>query len=141
MEVSLVSTGKAGFGGLVRYQDGSLIHGLYGSVGSSTIIHVEILALFHGIKLWWEAGYQQHVICYSDSMEVIRLSGMNWWSRMPTRRSASRCASQRSQSGLLRLGKFVKSDTCKAMAVQLVLIGGVVANDCTASRAAMNWLC
>ena len=62
----------SGFGGVLRRSDGSWLYGFAGNVGISTIIHVDLLALYHGLKAAWERGYME-VICYSDSTLVAKL--------------------------------------------------------------------
>jgi ribonuclease HI len=41
-------------------------------VGISTILHVELLAIYHGLKVAWDQGYR-NIICYSDSTLSIQL--------------------------------------------------------------------
>ncbi|RHN46489.1 putative ribonuclease H-like domain-containing protein [Medicago truncatula] len=48
------------------------LRGFYGNIDLSCILHVEILALYHGLDLCWSTGYRR-VICYSDSLHVIML--------------------------------------------------------------------
>jgi len=68
-ESMLTNPWKAGYGGLILKHNGSFQLGLYGSVGISNILHVEIQVLLSGVKLCWKAGYRKH-ICYSDSLHV-----------------------------------------------------------------------
>jgi ribonuclease HI len=60
------------FCGVLRRNDGSWLYGFVGNVSISTIIHVELLALYHGLKAAWERGYRD-VICYSNSTLVVQL--------------------------------------------------------------------
>jgi len=60
----------SGFGGVIRRSDDSWLYGFVGNVGISTIIHIELLGLYHGLKLAWEIGYME-VICYSDLTLVV----------------------------------------------------------------------
>lgn len=62
----------SGFGGVLRQPNGSLINGFAGSVGVSTILHVELLALYHGSKIAWDRGIRD-LVCYSDSTLAIQL--------------------------------------------------------------------
>jgi ribonuclease HI len=47
---SLGNLGISGFGGVIRRSDGTWIFGFDGNVGITTIIHVELLAIYHGLK-------------------------------------------------------------------------------------------
>jgi len=60
------------FGGVLRRNDDNWLYGFAENVGISTVIHVELLALYHGLKAAWEKGYKD-VICYSDSTLVVHL--------------------------------------------------------------------
>lgn len=40
----------SGFGGVLHRNDGSWLYEFAGNVGISTIMHVELLALYHGMK-------------------------------------------------------------------------------------------
>jgi len=64
--------GISGFGGVIRRNDGTWLYGFAGNVGISTVIHVELLALYYGLKAAWERGYRD-VICYSDSTLTVQL--------------------------------------------------------------------
>jgi ribonuclease HI len=59
-----------GFGGVLCRNDGSWLYGFAGNVCISTIIHVELLILYHGLEAFWERGYRD-VICYSDSTLAV----------------------------------------------------------------------
>lgn len=63
---------EAGFGGLIRDSDGVFLKGFFGSVGVSSILYAEVMALYHGIQLCWNEGYKE-VVCYSDSLHVVQL--------------------------------------------------------------------
>jgi len=69
---ALTNPGAARFGGLIRDHNGKFIKGYYGSIGYSNVLHAEIMTLFHGIQLCWEAGFKD-IISYSDSLQTIRL--------------------------------------------------------------------
>jgi len=62
----------AGFGGLIRDFDGQFMRGFHGNIGYSNILHVEILALIHGIQICWDEGLRD-IICYTDFMHTIHL--------------------------------------------------------------------
>lgn len=49
-------------------------------MGISTILHVELLAIYHGLKVAWDQGYR-NLICYLDSTLSIQLIGgeVNSW--------------------------------------------------------------
>lgn len=64
--------GMAGFGGLMRDCDGCFLHGFYGTVGVSDILHAKLMALFQGVPLCWELGYRK-VNCYLDSLHTMKL--------------------------------------------------------------------
>jgi ribonuclease HI len=61
-----------GFGGLIRDHTGSFLHGFFGKISRPCILHVEILGLYHGLKLCWDTGFK-HVLCHSDSTTVVDL--------------------------------------------------------------------
>jgi len=60
------------FGGVLRRHDGSWIYGFGGNIGISSILQAELLAIYHGLRVAWDQGYQ-HLICYSDSTLAIQL--------------------------------------------------------------------
>ena len=61
-----------GFRGLIRDHTGSFLHGFFGKISRACILHVEILGLYHGLKLCWHTGFK-HVLCLSDSTSVVDL--------------------------------------------------------------------
>jgi len=69
---SFGNPGISGFGGVLRRNDDSWLYGFAGNVGISTIIHVELLVLYYGLKAAWERGYRD-VICYSCLTLVVQL--------------------------------------------------------------------
>lgn len=69
---SLSYPGMEGFWGLIRNHLGEFIMGYFGTIGASTILHAEIMALLYGLKLCWELGYRK-IHCYSDSLHTIQL--------------------------------------------------------------------
>lgn len=52
--------------------NGDWMLGYYGSAGFSNSLHVELLALYHGLRIAWQYGYKD-LICYTDSTLVINL--------------------------------------------------------------------
>jgi ribonuclease HI len=77
---SLGNPGPSGFGGVLRHSNGDWIFGFAGTVGISTILHVELLAIYHGLQVAWDQGHI-NIICYSDSTLSIQLIGeeVNLW--------------------------------------------------------------
>lgn len=64
--------GPAGFGGLLRNDEGGLILRFQGCIGVAGILLVEIKAIEHGLRLAWSRCFK-NVICESDSLEAVRL--------------------------------------------------------------------
>lgn len=48
------------------------MRGFYSNIGYSNILHVEMLALLHGIQLCWNEVFR-NIICYIDSINTIHL--------------------------------------------------------------------
>ena len=69
---SFGNPGSSGFGGVLRTSDETWLCGFLGFFGISNNLHMELLAIMHGLKLTWEKGYR-NVICYSDSLHAINL--------------------------------------------------------------------
>jgi len=53
---SLGNPGVSGFWGLLRNEDGAWIHGFAGNIVFSNILHAELLAIYHGLRMVWEFG-------------------------------------------------------------------------------------
>ena len=64
--------GEAGFGSLLRGDDGHWIFGFHGSVGVANNLLPELIAICIGLRLAWEHGFRR-VMFESDSLEPIRL--------------------------------------------------------------------
>jgi len=62
----------SGFCGVLCRNDDSWLYRFAGNVCISTIIHVDLLVLYHGLKAAWKRGYRD-VICYSDSTRDVQL--------------------------------------------------------------------
>lgn len=62
----------AGFGGLIRDVHGNFLKGFHGYLGNSTIMHAELMIIFHGLSLCWDLGYKR-IICSYDSMNTLKL--------------------------------------------------------------------
>lgn len=60
---SLGNPGVSGFGGLLRNDDGAWYCGFAGNIGFSNILHAELLAVYHGLRLAWEFGMSE-LVCY-----------------------------------------------------------------------------
>jgi ribonuclease HI len=69
---SLGNPGVSGFGGLIRNSDGAWVHGFYGNLGVSNILHAELMAIYKGLLLAWEMNIKE-LWCYSDSKTAISL--------------------------------------------------------------------
>ncbi|KAK7269582.1 hypothetical protein RIF29_22314 [Crotalaria pallida] len=69
---SMGNPGRAGFGGLIRNYEGDWICGFAGHFGISNNIHMELLAVLHGLKLAWSRGFRS-IECRTDRMEVLNL--------------------------------------------------------------------
>lgn len=69
---SLGNHGISGFGGLHRKDDGVWYCCFAGNIGFSNILHVELLAIYHGLRIAWEFGLLD-LLCYSDSKSAIKL--------------------------------------------------------------------
>ncbi|WJX25711.1 hypothetical protein P8452_14727 [Trifolium repens] len=77
---SLGNPGPSGFGGVLRHSNGDWIFGFAGTVGISSVLHVELLAIYYGLKAAWDQGYR-NIICYSDSTLSLQLieGEVNQW--------------------------------------------------------------
>ncbi|KAK7268980.1 hypothetical protein RIF29_21693 [Crotalaria pallida] len=64
--------GRAGYGGLIRSNIGEWICGFAGYFGISNNIHMELLAILHGLELAWSRGFR-NVECRSDCLEALSL--------------------------------------------------------------------
>ncbi|KAK2405415.1 hypothetical protein QL285_054655 [Trifolium repens] len=69
---SIGNPGVSGFGGLIRNSDGAWVHGFYGNLGVSNILHAELMAIYKGLLLAWELDIKE-LWCYSDSKTAISL--------------------------------------------------------------------
>ncbi|CAI8612715.1 unnamed protein product [Vicia faba] len=52
---SIGNPSVSGFGGLVRNADGAWVHNFAGNIGYSNILHVELIMLYHGLRITVEA--------------------------------------------------------------------------------------
>jgi ribonuclease HI len=64
--------GVSGFGGLIRNSNGAWVHGFYGNLGVSNILHAELMTIYKGLLLAWELDIKE-LWCYSDSKTAISL--------------------------------------------------------------------
>lgn len=69
---SMGNPGRAGFGGLIREDNGAWISGYAGFLGCSDNLQAELLAIFHGANEAWRLGFRR-VSYYSDSTQAIAL--------------------------------------------------------------------
>ncbi|GAU50029.1 hypothetical protein TSUD_240220 [Trifolium subterraneum] len=64
--------GISGFGGLIRNADGAWVHGFFGNLAVTNILHAELMAIYKGLLLAWELNIKD-LWCYSDSKMAIKL--------------------------------------------------------------------
>ena len=64
--------GYAGFGGLLRNDNGQWIFGFHGSVGISDNLLPELMVICMCLRLVWARGFRR-VLCETDSTEAVRL--------------------------------------------------------------------
>jgi ribonuclease HI len=69
---SIGNPGISGYGGTIRNADGAWIHGFFGNLGVSNILHAELMAIFKGLQLAWELNIR-NLWCYSDSVTALKL--------------------------------------------------------------------
>ncbi|CAJ2646723.1 unnamed protein product [Trifolium pratense] len=68
----LGTSGRTGFGGLIRRSDGSWIIGFSGYLGLKDNTFAELMAIYHGLKIARDLGFSS-ILCYSDSQTVLDL--------------------------------------------------------------------
>lgn len=73
---------QGGFGGCFRSFSGQWLGGFFGHGDDVNILHLELLAIFHGLRLAWDRGARR-VECHSDSVDAVKLVN----SAPPTRHS------------------------------------------------------
>lgn len=66
------SPSRGGFGGCYRTSQGEWKGGFYGFLQDDHILHLELLAIFHGLSFAWDRGYRL-VECQSDSLDAVNL--------------------------------------------------------------------
>ncbi|PNY06668.1 ribonuclease H [Trifolium pratense] len=71
-ESSISNLGISGFGGLIRNADGAWIHGFFGNIGVTNILHAELMAIYRGLLLAWDLNIKD-LWCYSDFVMAITL--------------------------------------------------------------------
>lgn len=69
---SIGNPGVSGFGGLILNFVGAWVQGFAGNIGISNILHAELLAIFHGLKMAWTVEYKD-LVCFSDSQSAVKL--------------------------------------------------------------------
>lgn len=65
--------GAAGFGIVLRSNDGTWIKGYSGSIGVATNLEAELHAILNGIPCLKEHNLNRSATCFSDSFETVRL--------------------------------------------------------------------
>ncbi|KAK2448759.1 hypothetical protein QL285_008006 [Trifolium repens] len=60
------------YGGIIRNADGVWIHGFFGNLGVSNILHAELMAIFKCLQLAWELNIRD-LWCYSDFVTTLKL--------------------------------------------------------------------
>jgi ribonuclease HI len=68
----LDSANTAGYGGLLRNNNGEFLWGFYGVAAIQSVLFAEIMAILHGLQFCWDSGYRK-VICFSDSLQSVNL--------------------------------------------------------------------
>jgi ribonuclease HI len=68
----LGATDSAGYGGLLRNNNGEFILGFYGAAATPSILFAELMAVLKGLQLCWENGYRR-IVCCSDSLHTVNL--------------------------------------------------------------------
>jgi ribonuclease HI len=69
---SISNLGISGFRGLIRNANGVWVHGFFGNLGVTNILHAELMAIYKGLLLVWELDIKD-LWCYSDSEMAIKL--------------------------------------------------------------------
>jgi ribonuclease HI len=69
---SIGNPGISGYGGLLRTADGAWVHGFFGNLGVTNILHAELMAIYKGLLLAWDMNIKE-LWCYSDSKNAIKL--------------------------------------------------------------------
>ncbi|PNX93234.1 ribonuclease H [Trifolium pratense] len=65
-------TNKAGYGGLIRDNNGVFISGFYGAATVQSILFAELMVVLHGLQICWESGFRR-ISCFSDSLQTVNL--------------------------------------------------------------------
>ncbi|GAU39617.1 hypothetical protein TSUD_397060 [Trifolium subterraneum] len=69
---SIGNPGPLGYGGLIRNAYGAWVHGFFGNLGVTDILHAKLMAINNGLLLAWELNITD-LWCYSDSVTTIKL--------------------------------------------------------------------
>ena len=64
---------KAGFGGLLRDDQGAWIHGFSAKIDIIDVLAAELHAMRFGLSLAWDLGHR-NILCEIDSKEAVRLT-------------------------------------------------------------------
>ncbi|CAN1771029.1 Putative ribonuclease H protein At1g65750 [Linum perenne] len=69
---SLMSTGSAGAGGVLRMNDGQVIHAFSANLGGCSITRAEMRAIVEGTTMAWDLGIRKLAI-QTDSIAAVRI--------------------------------------------------------------------
>jgi ribonuclease HI len=69
---SIGNHGISGYGGLLRTANGAWVHGFFGNLRVTHILHAELMTIYKGLLLAWERDIKE-LWCYSDSRNAITL--------------------------------------------------------------------
>jgi len=77
---SLDNPGVSGFGGLHHNDDVVWYCCFVRNIGFLNILHAELLAVYHGLRMAWEFGMSE-LLCYLGSKSAIKLikEPVNGW--------------------------------------------------------------
>ncbi|GAU31755.1 hypothetical protein TSUD_146430 [Trifolium subterraneum] len=70
--ISIDNHGVSSFGGLIQNADSAWVHGFFGNLRVTNIIHPELMAMYKGLLLAWDLNAKD-LWCYSDSKMAIKL--------------------------------------------------------------------
>jgi ribonuclease HI len=68
----LGSSNTAGYGGLLRDNNGAFVLGFFGAATTPSILFAKLMAMLHGLQICWESGYRR-ISCFSDSLQAFNL--------------------------------------------------------------------
>jgi len=75
---AFLESNLGGFGGLIRDNTRCFLHGFLDNISRPYILHVEILGLYHGLKLCLDSCYKQVLyLSYSGTVVDLIQKGLN----------------------------------------------------------------